>query len=618
MSSREEALERALANLPPWEIGGITDPIGQISAWLWQQIQGAFSSISGAISGWISGAVTSITGWINTNLSGLVSFAGSIGTSFKNFVGDPIGTIKGTLAWIWANIPSAITGPLTIVSNVLGTVGQGLIDFIKDPISKLKDLGSWIWSITPDFIRGPLSSIGAFMGSVGQAFLDFAKDPIGAISKGLKALSDAFNPIVASLGDFSKKIGDLVKLPVDTLSKGIGDILSGKVFDWFSSAFSQAIGGIGDAIITSIVSPVSTFITDKVFTPLEEGASGIWKWLLDAGGNIFKYMTGTLPSQLLGALDFIVNGIKSVFSQFFGGITAGLATLAGTNSEQFMGAWPGIVAGLAVIPIGTTALISLAQTKVAGFGLDLKPLGDILTSLANPLHISGPIISAIVGASIGVIATRWANNQYRLKVPDVTTAYQMLAQQVIDEGQFKGLARDSGYSEAWAEAFIETWDWSPKLSDAISLTATFELDQTFLDQAFKNSRIPSNWLQYWQTYLTLRPLRNEIASWIGAIVSMRGIGYYTQAAFNAALDSAKSSNWIRQNEVSIRQAQGEIALTHNIIDNQVSTFRYQFRKGIIGDAGLEAALVALGIDPQMANSIKENELARAGLTAGEA
>jgi hypothetical protein len=189
----------------------------------------------------------------------------------------------------------------------------------------------------------------------------------------------------------------------------------------------------------------------------------------------------------------------------------------------------------------------------------------------------------------------------------------MLNEDLISSGEFKDIGAYWGFSESYISKYKDLWDWDPTFDSARSLASTIELDDTFINQAFKVSGIPDKWQSYLRKYLALLPLSAEIRSYVSSLVSFRAEGYTTKDGFNADLAAAQSQGWIKSKEVELRKLQAEKQFARNLLDQQISTERYKFRKGTIDAATLEQDLINLGLDPTMANAIKENEVARAGM-----
>jgi len=637
----------ALNSLPDIIEGGITDPIGQISSWLWGQIQGLVNGVKDTLSGLISGVagavnfikdlfskagdtfksfvqdpigaikgsfsyIWSITpDWIKSPLNFLANLATQVGNTMINFFKDPVGTIKG----LWDVAPDWLKAPVNFLANVANQVGNAMISFFKDPVGTLKGLATTVWDMLPGWLRGTLSSLGGFLANVGTAFVNFMKDPIGSISQGLGWVADQLKGLIGGLQDAATKIGALVAMPVDALSKGISDVLSGKVFEWFSTAFSQSIGGIGQAIIDSIVKPVYDFMDKNIFEPFKDFAKGFWDLLSKGISYVANWASQNVVSPVLGGIGYIVDQIKNFISDFYSKAGDALNSLSASSPEDALASWPKKAAELTLPLMSLGALAAAASTKIAGSGLELKPITDLVARVVNPDIILNPVISGMIGAGLGIQITRAMNLKYRPKVPDARMAYELLREKLISEAEFYKYAAYEGWSQDLAQKLIKLWDYDPTIGDLITLSNYVELTDDFITQVFDINRFPDELRPYWISMIKLRPLRNEISSYIGSIVTLRNNGYITSDAFSGYMAHAYQNGWIKQKEIDLRNAQTRVGFLKNLLDVKIETLRYMFRKGTLTADQLEASLVNLGLDPLMANAIKENELARAGLLA---
>jgi hypothetical protein len=599
----------SLEDLPTLEIGGITDPIGQAINWLWSQISGGLNSLLSGLKDFIN----SLIGGIKSVTDKLASFASALSSAFIDFVKDPIGKIQGALSYVWSITPSWIKDPISFLASLASQVGGAMITFFKDPLGALKGLADFIWSITPAFIRDPLTNLANFLSNIGGAFIDFLKDPIGKITSAFAWVGNQLSPIVTSLRDAASKIGDLVKMPVDALSAGISSVLSGKVFDWFSSAFAQAIGGVGDAIINAIVAPVANFFNEQIAKPFKEFMQNVWQNIMKGASQVAAWGQANVVEPMMGAIGWIVDRLKGVMSDFYSKSLGFLEGLMSQSPEAALSDAPKKAAELGILGLGVGALGALASTKIVGCGLELDSLMQAFQNFLKPDLFLNPIVSGMIGAGIGIQIQRALNAKYQTRLPDTKTAYELLREKLISEEDFYKYASYEGWSRGLAAKLLDLWDYDPTIGDLITLSNYIELDDSFISQVYDINRFPAKYRPYWSEMIKLRPLRNEISSYIGAVLAMRGNGYWTKEAFLKALDDAQSEKWIKSREVELRKLQADLSFSRNLLEVKVDTLKYMFRKGKITPDQLEAQLRALGLDPLMANAIKENELARAGL-----
>jgi len=598
-----------------WELAGWTDPVGQLINWLWQQIQGALNTMASALQNFINTALSGINSFVNQ----LRGFASAVGTAFIDFVRDPIGKIQGALSYVWSITPDWIKGPINFLANLASQVGQALLDFFRDPVGALQGLASYIWSITPDWLKNVINKLGFILAQItvyltGE-FKNFMADPVGYIQRGLASLASQLKPIADQLTDAASKIMDLVKMPVDALSRGISDILSGKVFEWFSTAFANAIGGIGQAIIDSIVKPVSEFFEEHIFKPVKEWGLNIWNMIMQGAVQVGAWASQNIVNPIMQGLSWIGKQVENLISSFYTSLAGIYDFLASRSPEEALSSWPSKAAALLVPSLGAIGLLSAAQVKVAGCGLDLKPLSDFINKVLDPNLILNPVLAGIIGAGFGAMITRGLNMKYRPKYPDTQTAYRMMREGLITMDEFMKYAAYEGWSDAMAKKLVDLWDYDPSIGDLTAWANYMEIGDDIIAKVLDLYGVPDEWRTFMIDMFKLRPLRNEISSYISTLVGVRTQGYMTKEAYEAKLSEARAQKWIKEKEVELRKMQADLGFTRELLHTKVETLRYMYRKGAIDETGLENQLVALGLDPLMANAIKENEMARKGLLA---
>jgi hypothetical protein len=231
----------------------------------------------------------------------------------------------------------------------------------------------------------------------------------------------------------------------------------------------------------------------------------------------------------------------------------------------------------------------------------------------DPNVLLNPVIAGFIGAGFGVALKRYLNRKYLNWIPDPKTAYDEMRKGIITYDKAAMIAADHGISrEAWNN-LVELWDFDPTVSDLYTWSNYVEITDDIITEVFKSNRIPTKWQTPMRQIIKLRPLRNEIAALINKIVDLRDSGYITKDVFNSKISEMKAAGYIKETEAALREDQAELGFNKTILALRIDTLKYQFRKGKITADQLEEGLIQLGCDPLLANAIKENELARAGL-----
>jgi hypothetical protein len=331
--------------------------------------------------------------------------------------------------------------------------------------------------------------------------------------------------------------------------------------------------------------------------------------------QVGAWASQNIVNPIMQGFAWIGKQVENLISGFYNSLAGIFDFLTSRSPEEALSSWPSKAAALMIPSLGAIGLLSAAQVKVAGCGLDLKPLADLVNKVLDPNLILNPVLAGIMGAGFGAMITRGLNMKYRPKYPDTQTAYRMMREGLITMDEFMKYAAYEGWSDAMARKLVDLWDYDPSIGDLTSWASYMEIGDDIIAKVLDLYGVPAEWRTFMIDMLKLRPLRNEIASYISTLVGMRNSGYMTGEAYAAKLSEARAQKWIKDREVELRKKQADLGFTRELLQVKVDTLRYMYRKGTIDEAGLENQLVALGLDPLMANAIKENEMARKGLLA---
>jgi phage-related protein len=295
-----------------WELGGITDPIGQLINWLWGMIRDALSSLGEGLEGFIRTVRDFIVDSIGKIIKGLSDvfsdFVGKATAFFKDII-DGIGSVSNFLSGLWDSITKAFASIGSVLSGIVSSLGdiwktiQGLVgQFISALKSAWDGLQKWLGDIW-NTIKGALDSFARTLSDIGGKIVQFFSGiastlasigsqiwtTISSIGKTIwdslssfgKGLVDFFSKIASTLGTFASQVWGFISSGVKT----IADTLTGWVntlWGWIQNAVGTIGGAIGQLITT-----VKTFF------------EGLWKGFLDLGGSIVGGFQNFI-AQLLG------------------------------------------------------------------------------------------------------------------------------------------------------------------------------------------------------------------------------------------------------------------------------------------------------------------------------
>lgn len=383
-----------------WELGGITDPMGQLVNWLWTQISGALEALKSALISAISSAVDTVSRTVSQLISDVLSALDSVYNMLKAFIEDGFNTITSTL--------SSITSTLTSIANSITSAVTTITTTISSSF---------------DTLLSSLSSAIASLGAQLQTYISSAISTVtGAISQGFSSLTDLVSSVFNTLSSQLQGLVSAVESAITSIVEGVSSAVEGaltSVVNAISSAFSQ--------LQTSLM---STFATMQEFfgNVLSTIMSAINEVRMTLAGFVnplvqIANVVTNLPSVLGEALTSAVGYVISKASELLSGLWPGVVWLAGKLWEglTWIGSliWEGVVALGNAIKSGVENVVRGLYELASGVGgflydLLLKPVADALDSMASEIlklyGIGSPEVpfSRLVIAGAPLLALRMA------------------------------------------------------------------------------------------------------------------------------------------------------------------------------------------------------------------
>jgi hypothetical protein len=273
-----------------WELGGITDPIGQLFSWLWSQVQGAISWLQTNVIGQLFVVRDWLWGMINTAIGGISSAITSVYDYVKRFP-DFLSDLAKTIGGFFEPLLSAINNVgafLTGIGKSLGDVwtflqglGKSILESVSSAVSRfvtgimdgIKGLQSFFSSVIEALRSGILSAIsgiGTFLGdlwkgisSIGSQIYNWLKSGwdwlwsgiIGLkdwISSGIKTIAVSLTQIGTTIFDFMKSIPQFFENLWAWIQGGLKEVGAtlGNAWNvaqtWFKDTYNTIATGVGE------------------------------------------------------------------------------------------------------------------------------------------------------------------------------------------------------------------------------------------------------------------------------------------------------------------------------------------------------------------------------------
>jgi len=354
--------------LPPdifkWELGGLTDPIGQLINWLWTQIQGAISILRTAL----EGALWTVRDFLKNSL-----------TYAQDFLSNLISGVASTLSSVYnivKAIPTTLSTLMTPITNAITGIGTAISGF-----------GSYLTSIY-NSLQGLVSSITSALTSSFKTIQDWLSSAIASVSTAISSLGSTFTSYISTI---SQSIGSLVS----SISKLGSDIIS---------SISASIQGIAQTISTAI-SGVTSYLSGLAQT-IASSFAGVTTYLSTFGQSVISAISGvtTYLTTIAQTIASSFTGITTYLSTFGQGILSAITGIrdffsnaVATLGDTFQKVATNIVSSLSGIfqTIGTTITTALTgvSTYLSGIG---QTLASSFATIGTQLGTFGEKITQTV------------------------------------------------------------------------------------------------------------------------------------------------------------------------------------------------------------------------------
>jgi len=339
-----------------------------------------------------------------------------------------------------------------IIGGVLGDVATVLRDAISAVGGFISNVGRqvavWIWTLLNPVLQGISNAIHAgfqFVTSLVKRAIDNASDALGAVlgtvgrilANALSAAGGAVHGVVVWLG------GRIL----DGLG-AIGRTVSG-IIAWLGGLLGPALGAVGKAIHTAVtwlggvLAGVGKTIVDGLFA--------LFRLIIEAGGAVVDAVIGFVKTTVVDPLARIsgeaarmaigaLSGVSTGDPEAAPAIAAGLMTLA--------------------IPFGVAAhvLANAAEhthpLKQVGYGFTARALVD----LTNVGAISDAAVGSAYNAAVGVPLTYWVQRRIRSRLPGVGDIAKLWMERSISTADARLYMGYLGFSETRISAFLDQFD----------------------------------------------------------------------------------------------------------------------------------------------------------------
>jgi len=396
--------------------GGVTDPLGQLVDWLWDQIQKALGGIK-----WIIDQIVGGVNWLKDQFSKIGDILKTIiddaFKGVKDFFGGLFDKIAGGVNWLMDQfgkfgdlIRKAFSDAFDFFKKLIGDMADkimGGINWIKDQFSKFGDM---VRKALSDAFEGFKSFIKGMIDNI-VAGVDMLKDGVSKLAGDITKLSSDLGAKIGKFGEdllnFFRDLPNKIKQFAEDVYKGVSKA--------FGDAFKTVIDGFKEfgGKLSDFLKGAQAFFTD-VFKGITEGLGevgaalgGFINAVFDVGNKIWNTLQ-SLGKSIVDALTTLAKGFQDLLKDPLGWINRNfiepLATVLAMIGQWIWDALPDWMrdAITAIQNFFTQDLVNFFTKTLPDFFANLwagiqdflkDPLGwfqrNVITPLANALNAIG-------------------------------------------------------------------------------------------------------------------------------------------------------------------------------------------------------------------------------------
>ncbi|RLF21698.1 MAG: hypothetical protein DRN15_10705 [Thermoprotei archaeon] len=264
-----------------WRVGGITDPLGQLISWLWEQASAAFSALEDAVWGFLVTIRNQITDFISDSLEALSG-------TLSSLIGGISSTLAGISEMLTANFTSVlgsiaslgdvVSGFFASLAASLSSIGESLLS----AVSGLSDFLGRVWEDIKSSIMGVVNSVTGFLSHVYSALSSALASGFATVSS---LLQQAWNAIVGAVQGVANTISAFVSQIYNALVSNISALGSMLTQVW------NSITGAIQGVFTSI-----TAFFSQIYNSITSAFVSFTTFLSNLGQQLWGYVSGAIAA----------------------------------------------------------------------------------------------------------------------------------------------------------------------------------------------------------------------------------------------------------------------------------------------------------------------------------
>jgi len=467
-------VEHIPQELYQWELGGITDPLGQLIGWLWDQISGALDVLRQSLEGFfrtiIDGLWNSISGAFSSLQSFFKGLFDTLSKSISSFVNQVLAAFEfvksafSSFQQAFQSFTQSIAATLAGISQAVTTLGTTIVKTFWDSVNALKE---WFANAFTAIAQS-LTTIYQYLTTFGRTVVEALQGYVDAFLAGVE---DLLNKLKDTIGGFLDQLTDFLADIYNKLAKGVMEVqvtlmgfvnTLGKIYEWLVK-LPETLAPILAETVAKLPS-----VAWEGMKWLGERVVGLAEWLFE---NVVVPSVKALMDLSRKAEEQLKGVLESIFNQFTSVYYSGIASLFEYTKEILSphspkGALAEVVSHAAkalptAMAMGAVANMAadIAETEVQVAGSKVKLRTRWLHELARNLMLAGVFAAAGpafgLTSRLGELALRREASEFGwVEIPTVHECIELLNRTVIDQNTLSWMVTSRGYHKSFVDMVL--------------------------------------------------------------------------------------------------------------------------------------------------------------------
>lgn len=331
-------------------------------------------------------------------------------------------------------------------------------------------------------------------------------------------------------------------------------------------------------------------------------------WLIEQIVSLFNTLANAIKEHVItpivNALNWVKDRISDTVKNFFTTLLNFLAyNLKPSDPERAINVMVTFASMGIGLSLGMNAILTVIGTKIAGTGINISPLSNMLNKIMDLRLLFSVTLGIITYNALRIPLGYWAKKFFRPYKPDPITLFGLYTRGYISRETLKSeLAYVTGYPDAYVDGLIDIFQYNPSLFDLLRMADYVELSDELISKSLKILGVKEPFYSMLFTLIKRRPLREEIRSVITQLVYAYQDGYMSEEEFKKLLDDLK----VMPMEKELILALAKNRRAKELKDRRIKILTTAFKKGLISEATLVSELEKLGLVKEFVNIILED------------